>query len=64
MSEGLSSTRVLLILSTTRRCRLCSDALIEKRREGAEAYEEYLKEIVELIKQVKTPSVAQAIRFH
>ena len=34
------------------------DALIEKRREGAEAYEEYLKEIVELIKQVKTPSVA------
>lgn len=34
------------------------DALIERRRVGAEAYEEYLKEIVELIKQVKTPSVA------
>ena len=32
------------------------DALIEKRREGAMAYEEYLKEIVELTKRIKTPS--------
>jgi type I restriction enzyme R subunit len=32
------------------------DALIEKRRKGALAYEEYLKEIIELAKRVKIPS--------
>lgn len=32
------------------------DALIKKRKEEAIAYEEYLKEIIELTKQVQTPS--------
>jgi type I restriction enzyme R subunit len=32
------------------------DALIKKRKEEAIAYEEYLKEIIELAKQVQTPS--------
>ncbi len=32
------------------------DALIKKRKEEAIAYEEYLKEIIELTKQIQTPS--------